>query len=120
MSQLLRKHNALFVIMAIVVMSMTILCRYATAAELFGGELPGFSSAGLGETEKQCPFCPPDEHSTPCPDGAACDCSGHSPLNLSPVQFGYFLPATPFHTCESFRALPEVYLSIFIPPQTLV
>lgn len=116
----LRKYSSLFVIMAIFVMSMTILCRCATAVELFGTDTNVRSSASLGMVEEQCPFCPPHEHSTPDHGRSSCHCPGHLPLALDPVQAGYFSQATPFLAFDPFQTLPEVYLSLFIPPQILV
>jgi len=64
-----------------------------------------------------CDHCPcSDEKDATCCDTASCSCSFHSP----PVQGGQvrYAPVVVItrHT-ESFRMLPQVYSTIYVPPQ---
>lgn len=63
-----------------------------------------------------CP-CSGDRE-TDCCDASSCSCACHAPLG-----HGWRIPYAPFiatqRFCEPFRSLPQVYRTIFVPPQNL-
>lgn len=89
----------------------------------------GFAHAGVADVApidissigdvagSPCDHCPcSDEKGSQCCDSTSCSCSFHSP----PVQGGQvrYAPVVIItrHT-ESFRMLPQVYSTIYVPPQ---
>jgi hypothetical protein len=65
----------------------------------------------------QCPCAPLEQHE----DYDCCDtcsnCSCHAPLTIQPLQLSYSPIILDLSTPDTFKHLPEVYLSKFIPPQ---
>ena len=105
--------------MAMVILSMS-LSGFAHAAELSVNACAAETVAPHGETGHQCPTCPVDEHSTPDHCDSSCHCPCHAPLMLQPVEVACSRQITLLLFSEPFKALPEVYLSKFIPPHILV
>jgi len=70
----------------------------------------------VSQIKKDCPSCPADNQSSPDRCDSTCHCPCHAPLMAQPVQIASSQQITPLLFCESFKALPEVYLSKFIPP----
>jgi hypothetical protein len=71
----------------------------------------------LGSPCDRCPCS--DDQGSHCCDTAYCSCAFHSP----PVQ-GVQVSYAPFmiitRNSDSFRMLPQVYRTIFVPPQNLI
>jgi hypothetical protein len=64
-----------------------------------------------------CGHCPcGDEQGSHCCDTGCCSCAFHSPP-VEVLQPGYAPVVVIARHTESFRMLPQVYLSIFVPPQ---
>ena len=65
----------------------------------------------------QCPCAPHEQHE----DSDCCDscinCACHAPLAVQPFKLGYNPIILDLNTSDTFKHLPEVYLSRFIPPQ---
>lgn len=116
---LYRKCISYLMVMVLLTMSVTGFCRSACATEQPGDakyEHGGYLSA----FEKGCPSCPIDEHSTADHCDSSCHCACHAPLTAQPVQVVCSQLIAPLVFPELFKALPEVYLSKFIPPHILV
>ena len=64
-----------------------------------------------------CDGCPcSDEQGSRCCDIDFCSCAFHCP-SVQGVQVRYAPVVIVARHAESFRMLPQVYLSIFVPPQ---
>ncbi|MCM2359702.1 MAG: hypothetical protein NDI77_16245 [Geobacteraceae bacterium] len=109
---------------------LAVMLTFATAGFSHGAcaeDSPGSSSVISANTvipsiaaEKQGPVCPCDDHSTDSGHcGISCQCPCHASLTPQPVQVGCSPQISPLLFFEPFKALPEVYLSKFIPPQNL-
>jgi hypothetical protein len=67
-----------------------------------------------------CPCVPFEQHN----DFDGCDtcanCSCHAPLTIHPFQIAYNPIILDLSTFAPFNFLPEVYLSLFVPPDSAV
>lgn len=68
----------------------------------------------------QCPCAPLEQHN----DYDGCDtcvnCTCHAPLTIQPFQLSYNPSILDnLYASDPFKHLPEVYLTRFIPPQSL-
>lgn len=120
MRKFFHRYVSFCMIIVMLAISVTGFCRGAHAAELSFDATFEHSASYLNAVENQCPSCPIDEHSTPDHCDSSCHCPCHAPLTVQTVQVGYSPQGTPFTFFEPFKALPEVYLSKFIPPHILV
>jgi len=76
----------------------------------------GLNSDNASATH-QCP-CPPFEQHKDCDGCDNCiNCTCHAPLTVQPLQLDYKPIIVNLSMSDSFKHLPEVYLSKFIPPQ---
>ncbi|MFZ3209419.1 MAG: hypothetical protein WA140_11400 [Geobacteraceae bacterium] len=71
------------------------------------------------ETSDHCPVCPTDNHPNTDHDHVSCDHHNYTSLadrisHLEPATI-----STSLAFFEPFKAIPEVYLDKFIPPQNL-
>lgn len=119
MRQFVHSYVSFCMIIVIFAISAAGFCRNAHAAELSFDATYEHSISYLSASEKQCPSCPIDEHSTPDHCDSSCYCSCHAPLTAQPVQVVCSQQMTPLVFPEPFKALPEVYLSKFIPPHII-
>ena len=66
----------------------------------------------------QCPCAPLEQHN----DCDGCDicvnCPCHAPLAIQPFQMSYNPIIMDLNRCDQFNFLPEVYLSLFVPPDS--
>ena len=66
----------------------------------------------------QCPCAPLEPHN----DFDGCDtcvnCSCHAPLTIQQLMLSYNPLESDMHKSTSFNFLPEVYLSLFVPPDS--
>ena len=66
----------------------------------------------------QCPCVPLEQHN----DYDGCDkcenCSCHAPLTIQSFQISYNPIILNLCTFDPFKFLPEVYLSLFVPPDS--
>jgi hypothetical protein len=76
------------------------------------------SQSGCVADAGQSPACPDDGHSTTDHD-AACSCTCHLLVTVLPIDLQHAPVSGKLSPAETFTALPEVYLSKFIPPQNL-
>ena len=121
--QLFRKYVSFLMSMVMFTISVAGFCQSAHSFELSvdpHARTGGHLSAAI-ETENGCPICPMDGHSESEPDHceSSCYCACHAPLMPQPVQIVCSRQSSPLIFIESFKAIPEVYLSKFIPPQNL-
>lgn len=84
-------------------------------------DVPDGGSADIrsidGVAGSPCEHCPcSDEQGSRCCDTTSCSCSFHNPPVLG-VQMRYAPVVMITRTTESFWMLPQVYRSIFVPPQ---
>jgi hypothetical protein len=114
-----RNFLSLLMMMVILAGFLNGFCQSACATELSGDakcqQSTGFSAA----VEEGCPSCPADEHSGSHHCDSCCNCPCHAPLTEQPVQLFRSLQLSALVFFEPFTALPEVFLSKFIPPQNL-
>ena len=104
-----------------VAVSMIILCLLIP---VMGIAHAGVPDIGAAETRSigalagsPCDRCPcGDEQGSHCCDTDFCSCSFHSPP-VQGVQVRYAPVVTVVRHDNPFRMLPQVYLSIFVPPQ---
>lgn len=68
-------------------------------------------------SEGHCPCCPAEEHPLPGSCDSSCHCSCHAPLTPQRINIASVLQISPLVFSEPFKALPEVFLSKFVPPQ---
>jgi hypothetical protein len=91
------------------------------------GELPGAHETAVsmhGHDSQQvhdsrCPNAPSQPHSSDdhvCVDDCGCPC--HAPLLSSPITLTYSLSFTYLHNAVQTQYIPEVYLSLFVPPDS--
>jgi hypothetical protein len=75
-------------------------------------------SAALFSSADQCP-CPPLGQQNDCDGCDTCvDCVCASFLTSQRFHFSYNPSLQDLHRFEPFTYLPEVYLSLFVPPQS--
>ena len=77
----------------------------------------GSIGAATGSPREQCP-CSDEQGSRSC-DTGGCSCAFHSPPAQS-AQPSYAPVVIITRHAESFWMLPQVYLSIYVPPQNLL
>ncbi len=65
----------------------------------------------------QSPCCPGDDDAGGSHDASGCFCSCHLPVTVHVPRIHHVPLVGDVSTFEPFTALPEVYLSKFIPPQ---
>lgn len=122
MSYSLFHKSVSFVLLAVMLTFATAGFSHGACAE----DVPGSSVASADAVTSsiaagtQGPVCPCDDHSTDSGHcGISCQCPCHASLTPQPVQVGCSPQISPLLFFEPFKALPEVYLSKFIPPQNL-
>ena len=112
-----RKHISFLMVVGILAISVTGFSRISCAGESAKDTTWG---GYLSALDKQHTSCPVDEHSVPDHRDSSCHCPGHAPLTEQPIQISCSQLITPFEFPEPFKALPEVYLPKYIPPDILV
>jgi hypothetical protein len=117
---LYKKYISFLMVMVMFTISVTGFCRSACATELPSDTKYEHGTGYLSAIEKGCPFCPIDQHSVPDHCDSSCHCPCHAPLTEQPGQLVCSQQISPLVFPEPFKALPEVYLSKFIPPHILV
>lgn len=75
------------------------------------------AAAADTEHRQHCPCAPAGDHRDHDGCDACCHCACHATLTVQPYRLGYQPTVLGLSTYERFRALPEVYLSPFVPPQ---
>ncbi len=115
-----RKHISFLMVVVIFTISVTGFTRISESGE--SAKYTSYSPGGTyhSSVEIQHPSCPVDEHSVPDHCDSSCHCPSHAPLTVQPIQVICSQLITPFVFLEPFKALPEVYLPKFIPPDILV
>ncbi|MBL0225209.1 MAG: hypothetical protein IPQ16_06405 [Geobacteraceae bacterium] len=95
---------------------------------LCAGELPGAHekshSSPPHDTEpiqdSTCPYAPSPDHSPSdhfCTGDCGCPCQ--APLSSSALTFSHSVSFTYQYHAELTRYIPEVYLSLFVPPDSV-
>jgi hypothetical protein len=86
-------------------------------------DVPDIATADLrssdGVAGAPCEQCPcSDEQGSHCCDAASCSCAFHSPP-VQGIQVCYAPVVSMSRHTDSFWLLPQIYSSIFVPPQNL-
>lgn len=71
----------------------------------------------ISSNDTQSPESPVNKSAHPDHCNSSCYCSCHAPLTLQSERLCYSPSIDPLSSFEPFKAIPEVYLSKFIPPQ---
>jgi len=96
---------------------------------LCAGEAPGAhdkAHASAAHASEQihgssCPGTPSPQHDPGdhfCTGGCGCPCQ--APLAPSPAAVSYSPSSTDLYHVEVFRHVPEVYLSLYVPPDSAI
>ncbi len=120
--RLLRKFNAVLLLVVIVTVSATGICRGQHGM----GQSRDDAHCRQGEarslyavTDGCCPSSPVEEHSDENHCAASCYCQCHLPLFPEAVVINHSPEVTLLSLSDPVRFLPEVYLPKFVPPQNL-
>ncbi len=111
-----RQFASLLLVVVILTAPTVCLCQEIHADD----HLQVFVTAGhdsIGGCAGQCPTCPGDTNPGADHDAAACYCACHLPVINQPFNIHRAPIAGDLIAFEPFTAMPEVYLSKFIPPQ---
>jgi len=115
-----RKFLALTLIAVILTFSTIDLCRETHTAELSREAACSTQNTVADSTPtNQCPSSPADEHSRDDHDNSGCYCGCHLPLTSSAISASYLPCISILTALEPFKAIPEIYIDLFIPPQNL-
>ena len=115
------KFTSVGLILVILAASFLGLCRETHAAEeSWVAPAQAYSQNVDASSDEHCPACPHEEQSDADHCASSCYCSCHLPLTVQPVHIRFSPVVTDLIFIEPFKALPEVYLSKFIPPHILV
>lgn len=108
-------------VLLLVVLTITIHCVHENALAMqstlsAAGEVASFHQVSAPQ---QCPCNPLHHHKDydGCDTCEHCACQAH--LAIQPFQISYITFLLDLHTIDPFKFLPEVYLSLFVPPQNL-
>jgi hypothetical protein len=71
-----------------------------------------------GADHSPCSPCEDDDHSDGCDTCINCIC--HASMTVLPFALSYRPVISDLQTADPITALPEVYLSKFVPPQNLL
>ena len=97
------------------------LCKETHAAQQSWGTHGQVACDALtGADADHCPSCPSHDQTDSDHCASSCDCSCHLSVTVPPVSIRFSPVVTDLVFFEPFTALPEVYLSKFIPPHILV
>jgi hypothetical protein len=105
--------------MAIVILVISVngFCRSATGVEHMDAVKNAGEMTCKSAIEKQCPSSPINKTALPDNCNSFCYCSCHAPFTVQSEQLGYSPQIARLAFSEPFKAIPEVYISKFIPPQ---
>lgn len=116
---LYEKCISFLMVVVMFTISVTGIYRSALATECPGDVKYGQCAGSPSPVEKACPSCPVDDHSVPDHCDSSCYSPRHAPLTVPAVQIVYLPLISQLEFYEPFKALPEVYLPKFIPPDIL-
>jgi hypothetical protein len=112
----LKKLTSLCLIVMVLTASGLCSCLDSHATE----QAPGSATAAYcADDADHCPSCPAGDHSSADHDAASCFCSCHLPLLTQDIVIRHNPVVSTLVSVETFSALPEVWLDLFIPPQNL-
>ncbi|MDD2900555.1 MAG: hypothetical protein PHI31_17825 [Desulfuromonadaceae bacterium] len=114
-----RAYNCLITFVLIVAYLAVPATGLARAATLDSASVVVLGS-GDATTSAPCDTCPcSDEQGDTCCDTTFCSCAYHAPLNCH-LHLTYAPIVATQHFQEPSWSLPQVYSSIFVPPQNFV
>ena len=87
---------------------------HVAAPKVTAMELRSTGGVELGSPCDHCPYS--NEHESDCCDTTACSCAFHTPPSQN-HRIRYAPVVGLIRLTESFRALPQVFLPIYVPPQ---
>ena len=109
------KYISCLMVLVILAISVTGFCPDTCAAELPDNLNSGHCTAGA--IDGHCPSSPVNDHAASDQYDPSCHCPCHAPLTTQPVQITCSQRISPLLFIDPFKAIPEVFLSRFIPPQ---
>ena len=113
----LQKFTCLILMAVIFAASALNPCLESGAAETPGGsQLQKFQVQDQADDD-HCPNCPERSHPESDDCASSCGCLCHLPASMQSIRITHSPVITEIVFFEPFTALPEVYLSKFIPPQ---
>jgi len=115
-------NNCIALLMICVMLSISMFgnCNGAHgSAEASWAQASESCAAAVASDAGHCPSCPADDHAAPGQCDSACYCDCHAPLKASPFQLVCNQLFSQLSFSESSKAIPEVFLSKFVPPQNL-
>lgn len=112
----LLKFITLLTVMVIFAISFTEFCGESHGFEVSGASHGAETCKGPGAVDKGG-HCPSDENTLPDHCDSSCNCPCHAPLTWQPVLASCAPHISSLVFSEPFKAIPEVYLSKFVPPQ---
>lgn len=111
------KFTSVGLILVILAVSFFGLCRETHAAEESWVAPAPECSQKIDASDDHCPACPHEEQSDVDHCASSCYCSCHLPVTVQALQLLHAPIISRLLAYEPFTALPEVFLSKFIPPQ---
>lgn len=118
--QLFRKYISFLTAIVILSIAVNGFCRSSDNVEFTDAVKSVQNVTYLSAINKQLPLSPGNKSTQPDHCSSTCYCSCHAPLTLQPVRLCYSPQIDSLLFYETFQAIPEVYLSKFIPPQIFV
>jgi len=115
--QLFQKYISFLMVIVILSIAVNGFCQSSDTVEFSVAAKNIQKGTYISSIDTQCPESPVNKSAQPDHCNSSCYCSCHAPLTLQSVRLCYFPPIDPLSTFEPFKAIPEVYLSKFIPPQ---
>jgi hypothetical protein len=104
-------RHTISILMILLVLSLSVSCFCNDFAE---------ASVTTAAAGTDCGHCPIDHSdgkpSDPGQCDSSCHCACHPPLTVQPIGIVCSVHVSPLTFSEPHKALPEVYLSKFIPP----
>ena len=113
------KFTSVGLILVILAVSFLGLCRETHAAEESWVAPAPECSQKIDASDDHRPACPHEEQSDVDQCASSCYCSCHLPVTVQPLRLLHVPIISRLLVYEPFTALPEVFLSKFIPPQNL-
>lgn len=118
MPQRLKKFVSCLLVLAFIGMTMSLFAGHADAGGADASSAKHGPAVGkLASADRHAPCCPCEgDHSTSEHCNPLCSCGCHVHLLVETVQLVLSRVATPLEFHDPIKAIPEVYLSTFVPP----
>lgn len=118
--QLFQKYISFLMVIVILSIAVNGFCQSSDIVEFSVAAKNVQKDTYIFSIDTQCPESPVNKSAHPDHCSSSCHCSCQAPLTLQSGRLCYSPSIDPLSSFEPFKAIPEVYLSKFIPPQILV